>query len=69
MRRKDREVTECVKVQDIIERCTCCRIAFNDISIMKHNTGKSDWSFTETMMDAVTVFKLEVDEMSCKEHQ
>ena len=30
MRRKDREVTDPVKIADIISRCTCCRIGFYD---------------------------------------
>ncbi|MCH5200754.1 MAG: pyridoxamine 5'-phosphate oxidase family protein [Oscillospiraceae bacterium] len=30
MRRKDREVTDPQKIADIISRCTCCRIGFND---------------------------------------
>lgn len=30
MRRKDREITDSAKIQDIISRCTCCRIGFND---------------------------------------
>ena len=30
MRRKDREVTNPAKIADIINRCTCCRIGFND---------------------------------------
>lgn len=30
MRRKDREVTNPVKVADIVDRCTCCRIGFVD---------------------------------------
>ena len=30
MRRKDREVTDPVKIADIISRCTCCRIGFCD---------------------------------------
>lgn len=30
MRRKDREVTDSVKIEDIIKRCTCCRIGFHD---------------------------------------
>lgn len=30
MRRKDREVTDPVIIADIISRCTCCRIGFND---------------------------------------
>lgn len=31
MRRTDREVTDPEKIQDIVNRCTCCRIGFNDI--------------------------------------
>ena len=155
MRRTDREVIDQEKIQDIMGRCTCCRIGFNDngkvyivplnfgytknedlyefyfhgahegrkielirknpcvgfemdtnyyltesdiacgysarfqsligngtmeivedkedkISglnlIMKHNTGKDDWAYDERIVSAVTVFKLSVTEMSCKEH-
>lgn len=156
MRRKDREVTDFMKIESIISRCTCCRIGFHDeeevyivplnfgyevkggtytfyfhgaedgrkidlikknpivgfemdtdyalneadracvysarfqsiigngvVSIvseinekklgisllMKHNTGKQNWDFDEKMLNAVTVFKLEVTKMSCKEHE
>ena len=156
MRRKDREVTDFMKIENIISRCTCCRIGFcNDgevyivplnfgyevkddtytfyfhgakegrkidlikknpvvgfemdtdyalkeadtacgysarfqsvigtgvVSIvsdsdekekgisllMEHNTGKRNWVFDEKMMNAVTIFKLEVTKMSCKEHE
>ena len=159
MRRKDREVTDPMRIADIISRCACCRIGFYDdgevyivplnfgyerrdntytfyfhgakegrkidlisqnprvgfemdtelavyvigeseaacghtarfqsvigngtVSIvseieekklglsllMEHNTGKREWSFPEKMVDAVTVFKLEVTKLSCKEHQ
>lgn len=30
MRRKDREVTDPIKVESIINRCTCCRVGFYD---------------------------------------
>ena len=30
MRRKDREVTDSMRIADIISRCTCCRIGFHD---------------------------------------
>ena len=30
MRRKDREVTDCVKIENIINQCSCCRIGFYD---------------------------------------
>lgn len=36
--------------------------------IMRHNTGKAEWEFSENMLDSVCVFKLETDEISCKEH-
>ena len=156
MRRKDREVTDSMKIENIISRCTCCRIGFYDdgeiyivplnfgyeakgdtyifyfhgategrkidlikknpmvgfemdtnyalheadsacgysarfqsiigngiVSIvseieekklglsllMEHNTGKRNWNFDEKMVRAVTVFKLEVTKISCKEHE
>ncbi len=37
--------------------------------LMEHNTGKSEWSFDEKALNAVTVFKLDVLNMSCKEHR
>ena len=30
MRRKDREITDSIRIADIINRCTCCRIGFYD---------------------------------------
>lgn len=156
MRRKDREVTDSMKIENIISQCTCCRIGFYDdgevyivplnfgyeiknntyifyfhgakegrkinlinknplvgfemdtnyvlneadlacgysarfqsiigngvVSIvseinekkmglsllMEHSTGKRDWNFDEKMLNAATVFKLEVTRMSCKEHE
>jgi nitroimidazol reductase NimA-like FMN-containing flavoprotein (pyridoxamine 5'-phosphate oxidase superfamily) len=38
-------------------------------AIMLHQTGKEDWSFSDAMLDATCVFKLEVKTLSCKEHQ
>lgn len=156
MRRKDREVTNRTQLADIINRCICCRIGFNDEGrvyivplnfgyekkedsfvfyfhgahegrkidliykspyvgfemdtnyklnesetacgysarfqsiigngavkivddmeeklhglnlIMEHNAGANRWDFDTKMLNAVTVFKLEADEISCKEHQ
>lgn len=37
-------------------------------AIMRHNTGRDDWAFEESMLRAVCVFKLEAEELSCKEH-
>lgn len=36
--------------------------------IMCHNTGKEEWEFSEEMLHAVCIFKLEVEELTCKEH-
>ncbi|SCZ81046.1 pyridoxamine 5'-phosphate oxidase family protein [Acidaminobacter hydrogenoformans] len=36
--------------------------------IMLQTTGKSQWSFSEAMLNSVCVFKLEVEKISCKEH-
>lgn len=37
--------------------------------IMLHNTGKKEWKISDEMIETVAVFKLEVDELSCKEHK
>ncbi|MDO4333698.1 MAG: pyridoxamine 5'-phosphate oxidase family protein [Eubacteriales bacterium] len=37
-------------------------------AIMRHNTGRADWEFQENMINAVCVFRLTVEELSCKEH-
>lgn len=155
MRRKDREITDFAKIQQIILNCNCCRIGFNDdgnvyivplnfgylfenekhifyfhsakdgrkielikqnpyvgfeldtnyklntadiacaysarfqsiigdgeisfiensdekikglTEIMKHNTGKIEWTFSEEILKEVCVFKLIVKNLSCKEH-
>lgn len=155
MRRHDREVTDRAVVQDIIDRCTCCRLGFCDegkvyivplsfgyektehgyvfyfhgakegrkidlihatkeagfemdthyklnegaeacdysarfqsiigegtvemvedfaqkkhalLRIMQHNTGKSDWTFSDQHVHAVGIFKLTVTALSCKVH-
>ena len=36
--------------------------------IMLHNTGREDWTFSEAMLQAVCIFKLEVTSLSCKAH-
>ena len=35
---------------------------------MEHYTQKKDWKFSEQSLSSVAVFKLEVKELSCKEH-
>ena len=36
--------------------------------IMLHHTQKDNWEFKQKMLDATAVFKLVVNEISCKEH-
>ena len=36
---------------------------------MKHNSKKEDWDFDKKMIDAVSVIKISVEELSCKEHK
>ena len=38
-------------------------------ALMLHNTGKDGWTFSGAMLDSVRVFKLEVETLSCKEHE
>ena len=111
MRRKDREITDRVKIKEIISECDCCRLGFNDNGkvyivplnfgfvernekfifyfhgaktgrkhdIMKENNNVgfeldtnhriTKWQFNEKMVNSVCVFKLEVEELACKEHE
>ena len=36
---------------------------------MKPNSGRDGWEYPEEMLDSVAVFKLEVTELDCKEHE
>lgn len=38
------------------------------LRIMRHYTGKDEWEFPEKMFDAVCVFKLVTEKLSCKVH-
>ena len=38
-------------------------------AIMLKNTGKADWEFPEAMLKQTAIFKLEIDRLSCKEHE
>ena len=37
--------------------------------IMAHNTGRSDWTFPDAMLNVTCIYQLEVEELSCKEHE
>lgn len=52
MRRKDREVTDTEKINNIINNCSCCRIGFNDngeVYIVPLNFGYSITDNTYTL--------------------
>mgnify|MGYP000039861671 CR=1 FL=1 len=34
----------------------------------RHNTGRDDWEFSDAMAEAVRILRLDVTELSCKEH-
>ena len=154
MRRKDREVTDMDKIEEIIKQCHVCRVGFNDNGkvyivplnfgyeikegryilyfhsarhgrkidlmeksqnvgfemdtgyelvksekacghsalyksiigngvasmihgdekihglrlLMEHETNQFEWNFDKSMLDSVAVFKIDVTELSCKEH-
>lgn len=37
-------------------------------SLMRHNTGRADWAFTSEMLNAVAVYRLDVETLSAKKH-
>lgn len=37
--------------------------------ILLHHTGKEDWQFDNQALDQVAVFRLDVKELSCKQHK
>jgi nitroimidazol reductase NimA-like FMN-containing flavoprotein (pyridoxamine 5'-phosphate oxidase superfamily) len=38
------------------------------IELMNTMTGKREWTFDENMINAVAVFKLDIEKLSCKQH-
>ena len=44
MRRKGREVTDSMKIQNIISRCTCCRIGFYDGEEANYALNEADFA-------------------------
>ena len=37
-------------------------------AVMRHHSGRDGWAFTDAQADSVTVLRLTVAEMACKEH-
>lgn len=37
--------------------------------LMQHYTEKTDWEIPAAMLDKIAIFKLEAEELSCKEHE
>ncbi|MBQ8822278.1 MAG: pyridoxamine 5'-phosphate oxidase family protein [Lachnospiraceae bacterium] len=58
--------------QSVIGTGTLCLVSDRDEkiqglnAIMKQTTGKADWSYEDAMLEAVAVFRLDVEKMSCK---
>jgi nitroimidazol reductase NimA-like FMN-containing flavoprotein (pyridoxamine 5'-phosphate oxidase superfamily) len=50
----------------VINECSEKEAALQQI--MQHYSQKSDWKFDSKSLDSVTVIKLVVEEISCKEH-
>lgn len=50
-------------VKDLDEKIKGLRL------LMKHYSGKDNWTFNEKMIEAIEVIKIEVEEMTCKENQ
>ncbi len=67
--------TECTAFyQSIIGNGTLLFVEDNDekslgmSKLMSKTTGKNDWEISQKMIDCVCIFKLVVDEISCKQH-
>ena len=58
--------------QSVIGTGTLCPVSSKEEkiqglnAIMKQTTGKSEWAYEDTMLEAVAVFRLKVEKMSCK---
>ncbi len=58
--------------QSIIGTGTLCTVSSKEEkiqglnAIMKQTTGKTEWAYEDTMLEAVAVFRLKVEKMSCK---
>ena len=54
----------------LIDYLNLLSITIDDEDVYKrqHYTQKKDWKFSEQSLSSVAVFKLEVKELSCKEH-
>lgn len=58
--------------QSIIGTGTLCPVSSKEEkiqglnAIMKQTTGKTEWAYEDTMLEAVAVFRLKVAKMSCK---
>ena len=39
------------------------------LAIMRQNTGREDWEIPEAALDNLCTFRLDADEISCKEHR
>lgn len=49
-------------VKDAAEKESALRL------LMEQTAGKADWDFSPAMLEAVCVFRMDVEELACKEH-
>lgn len=49
-------------VEDVLEK------RFGLLALMEQATGRKDWDITDKMLEEVCIFKLDVQEIACKEH-
>lgn len=60
---------QCIMGKGKISILNCYHGKVNALNcIMKKYSEKSDWEFSEKMVNSVNIIKLEVTEFSCKEH-
>lgn len=58
--------------QSVIGTGTLCLVSSKEEkiqglnAIMKQTTGKAEWDYEDAMLEAVAVFRLDVEKMSCK---
>lgn len=58
--------------QSVIGTGTLCMVSSKEEkikglnAIMKQTTGRTEWDYEDAMLEAVAVFRLDVEKMSCK---
>lgn len=78
MRRSEREITDKKVIEDFVSEEQILRIALVQLvddtaekriglhAIMKQTTKQTEWYYNDKVLDAMAVYKLEVQKISCK---